>query len=581
MSTPRPTRPIPSGFKRKRTPSPTNTDKTDPKRARPDPGPAPPTAGPSTAGPSTAAGASAAPGNGGAAAAGSSTSGGGTSGEGTSGGGEGAGGGGGRQRPKRRREVVLPQMKDLTETAFHRWIRVLIGALEATETLGLADEYITHFEARYEPVDDLRAHIKDLVEKSKKPNAEIKKRAARLLKEVKTSLEQQGQQAQHAQQAQGRIASDVSKIPHEALEPAFAAIVNTGLLRFYPDVFGNTSSAYNQLHRHLAVSTFQAAAAGLGLTQLQVSLRTANDTNFLYDVYNKFMSSLTAVSKRKMRNPESLEESKETAATKKRMERVHLHFISFLCTLLKLFLSQLCKARYEQAKTDQLRTRLVRAIGNPQCHSDDEILATPLVIPRHGKKPLKITSQARQKVGRHPGLTSIIRDLDVKILAKYERNPRGPRPDSRRTDELLPPSSISTELPKAIYRRPKGTHDILTPLDFFSPAYFNETLDAEEKSRYANHGVALAAMQDELWQPESRVAWMTMGKEEFSQTYEEEALAQYELPTEEQIKEARVRRERAKKVVDEEYEDLETDLDSSEDEAAMNEDEDDADASAK
>ncbi|KAF7296653.1 hypothetical protein HMN09_01073900 [Mycena chlorophos] len=404
-------------------------------------------------------------------------------------------------------------MKDLTKTAFQRWIRALAGIISAQSTLTHADDYIKHYEQRFVPVDDLREHIKNLVEQSKKPNAEIKQRASRLLTEVK------GQVAR----AEGQIAKDIAKISCEHLSTAFATIIAAGLLRFYPDVFGNTSSAYNKLHRHLAVATFQDAVSAFGLTRLQVSITAASDTTFLNGIFDKFMVTLARVSKRAERNPESLEDSAELEATTKRRGR-------------------LCTSRYEQAKTEGLRVRVVCLIGNPECHSDDEVLDEPIPVKEPGEKPYKILTQARVKVGRHPGLTGIMRHLDSKILDKWIRNRKGPRPNTRKTDELLPPSALSSKLPAATYTRPDHEKETRTPLDFFSPQYFNDVLDVEEKSRYAAHGVGMAALDDAVWNPTKN--WATMGTAEFRVKYEPAALAQYSVPTEEEMEQARLRREK-------------------------------------
>jgi hypothetical protein len=177
--------------------------------------------------------------------------------------------------------------------------------------LGKATEGITHFNLRRDQSNDSREAIRRLVTDCRDAGAAATRRAEQLV----DNAEKQGQ---------GRIASTIGLIDSTFLASAFAAVTRSGLKSFHPDVFGPVSSPYNQLHRHLAVSTFTQIALWFGLTNCAVSLTYAQDSTFLYGVFDHYVfntlrdSSLLALNK----GAQHVTETAVVAANKKRRETV-------------------------------------------------------------------------------------------------------------------------------------------------------------------------------------------------------------------------------------------------------------------
>nr|GAT42315.1 predicted protein [Mycena chlorophos] len=65
----------------------------------------------------------------------------------------------------------------------------------------------------------------------------------------------------------------------------FQVVVKLGLLRFQPDLRGDLTSYYNQVHRLLAVLTFQQAALHGAVS----NPLDAADTTYLYRYYDNFI----------------------------------------------------------------------------------------------------------------------------------------------------------------------------------------------------------------------------------------------------------------------------------------------------
>jgi hypothetical protein len=192
------------------------------------------------------------------------------------------------------------------------------GLLTADAVLEPADAYIDHYDKRFNEADDMEDLMRQIVAESKKPNKDAQKRAERLLRDAKV-IAQGGDEPGHY----GQIAKDISLMPAEHIAFFFAAVTRAGLKAFHPDVFGPTHSTYNQLHRHLAVSTFQAIAGWYGYTALKVSLTVAQDYHLLCDMYDNFMFGTVANNSHKESNtPGSLSKALVRSNADKRRAQV-------------------------------------------------------------------------------------------------------------------------------------------------------------------------------------------------------------------------------------------------------------------
>ncbi|KAJ7894985.1 hypothetical protein B0H14DRAFT_3640847, partial [Mycena olivaceomarginata] len=234
-------------------------------------------------------------------------------------------------------------------------------------------------------------------------------------------------------------------MPAEHIAFFFAAVTRAGLKAFHPDVFGPTHSTYNQLHRHLAVSTFQAIAGWYGYTALKVSLTVAQDYHLLCDMYDNFM------------------------------------------------FGTLCDRRYKEAKSKGYRKPILRLMKVKAVHSDDERIPGG---DARKKKGLNICT----KDGRNPIVTAFTRTVTVP--------PTGS-------------SNLSRILPVGV------------PIDFFDPHFYNNELDIQEKAMYMKTGVAFPLAQ--FCNDANVDKWGKLSATEFMKQYGNDVLAQYKLPTPEEL----------------------------------------------
>ncbi|KAJ7149891.1 hypothetical protein C8R43DRAFT_1192454 [Mycena crocata] len=354
----------------------------------------------------------------------------------------------------------VPKEAKPTQRAFQRLIRALCGLLTQNDVLPPAIEQRNHYNQRFNKVHDYRLHMRSLIDQSRTAVAEATERATKLVKDAKA--------------LSGPIATDIARIPADHLATVFTMVLKAGLQGFVPDIEGPIQSAYNQLHRHIAVSAFQFLSSSFALMALNVNNGVAQDHNLLSDMYNNFVYG--------------------TLAQNTKMERRNLGSLSQ-----SLVNSVAYKAR----------TRRIAYVK--EAHSDDE----------H-------SSQGR-RTRLKPGRSTVagkffVEELDVKTEEYRQRNPgRGvqKKADTRKRETpLLRASEISMGLPADV------------PIDFFTPVFYN-SLTVKERARYMDTGVAFP-LEKYAFAPE-HAAWKFMGKAEFMEKYGKEVLAQYNLPSEEEI----------------------------------------------
>ncbi|KAJ7910540.1 hypothetical protein B0H13DRAFT_2329236 [Mycena leptocephala] len=341
-----------------------------------------------------------------------------------------------------------------TQRAFQRHIRMAAGLLIADAVLEPADDYIDHYDKRFNESDDMEGLMRQIVAEAKKPNKDAQKRAERLIRDAKVIARGEGEQPGQY----GQIAKDISLMPAEHIAFFYSAVIRSGLKAFHPDVFGPTHSTYNQLHRHLAVSTFRSIAGWYGYTALNVSLTIADDYHLLSEMYDNFMFGTIKTNSHKENNsPGSLSKALDTSKVDKR--RI-----------------QLCVRRYKEAKARGYRKPILRLLKVKAAHSDDE-------RPPGG--------DAKKK----KGLNICTRTAGARLLPLSV-------PEMRTvTDPPTPSSALSRVLPVGV------------PIDFWDPKFYNKELDVQEKA----------------------IKWAKMPAKEFMEKYGNEVLAQYNLPTPEEI----------------------------------------------
>ncbi|KAJ7429292.1 hypothetical protein B0H11DRAFT_2266215 [Mycena galericulata] len=190
----------------------------------------------------------------------------------------------------------VPDNAKMTQRAFQRFIRAICGLLTQTDVLPSATEAQKHYDKRFDDVDDVREHMRTLVDESRT--------AVSAAKDLATKLKRD------AVRISGPIANDIARIPETHLATVFTMILKAGLRGFCPDLEGPVQSKYNQLHRHLAVSGFQFLSSSFALSALDVNAKVADDTDLLCDMYDHYTyGTLAQKTKMERRRPGSLGQS--------------------------------------------------------------------------------------------------------------------------------------------------------------------------------------------------------------------------------------------------------------------------------
>lgn len=84
------------------------------------------------------------------------------------------------------------------------------------------------------------------------------------------------------------------------------------------------------------------------------------------------------------------------------------------------------------------------------------------------------------------------------------------------------------EIPSLLTQTPKDV-----PIDFFDPEYFNNFLSVKERAHYAHNGVALPLEEHCI---NTRIdLWKNLPEDKFMQVYGNAVLAQYKIPTQEEL----------------------------------------------
>ncbi|KAJ7608163.1 hypothetical protein FB45DRAFT_1129986 [Roridomyces roridus] len=400
-------------------------------------------------------------------------------------------------KPKTRRKQHgiapdnVPEFAKATQRAFQRHIRMACSLFTADAVLTPADDFIDHYDKRFDGDDDMEAHVRSLVDVARQPNADALKRAKRLLKEAKVVADGDGAAGEY-----GNIARDIAEIPAEHISFFYGAVSKAGLKTFHPDVFGPLQSTYNVLHRHIAVSTFSNIAQWHGFSALEVSVNVATDYHLLSEMYDNFVyGTIKGNSHKEFNTPGSLALAHQRQnAVKRRARR--------------------SDARYQKVKQLGYRKPILRMANEEATHSDDE--RVPGGDSRKKRGLLKFP-----KSGRNVILGAFYDTIDAKIKEPLGRTPGARHPEDRK---LHPDTSKTSRLSRIL---PEGI-----PIDYFDPEFFNK-LDPRERAKYAKTGVAFPLPQ--YCTNEHHSDWAKMGKKDFMVKYGNDVLKLYNLPTAEEL----------------------------------------------
>ncbi|KAJ7771288.1 hypothetical protein DFH07DRAFT_953457 [Mycena maculata] len=218
----------------------------------------------------------------------------------------------------------------------------------------------------------------------------------------------------------------------------------------------------------------------------------AENTTLLCDMYDNYIyGTLAQKTKMERRRPGSLAQSIKNGVEYKGRAR-------------------LGEVRFKTATELGLRKPVLRMACVEEAHSDDE----------HKDEECYV----RAKPGRNPLVAEFFyKELDPAAEAYRKRNAKpgqkAPKPRIR-IDPLPPASQIGSILPPDV------------PVDFFTPEFFN-ALTLKERARYTNTGVAFPLKEFAFH--EEHANWKKMGKKDFMFVYGNDVLAQYDIPSAEDI----------------------------------------------
>jgi hypothetical protein len=195
-------------------------------------------------------------------------------------------------------------------------------------------------------------------------------------------------------------------------------------------------------------------------------------------------------------------------------------------------LGQLCERCYKEAKSMRYRKPILRMMKVEAAHSDDE-------RPAGGDARKNRGLLVHTKEGRNPIITAFVYEQDRKIAKRQERSPTKKRyipifydislllsvfrePETRTLANPPTSSALSRILPVGV------------PIDFWTPKFYNDELDLHEKAMYINTGVAFP-LPDFCTSNEHHDDWAQMKAKDFMEKYGNDVLAQYNIPTAEEL----------------------------------------------
>ncbi|KAJ7073699.1 hypothetical protein C8F01DRAFT_1075431 [Mycena amicta] len=255
----------------------------------------------------------------------------------------------------------------------------LVGAFTQTSVIPSAAEYIEHYDHCFDTVDDIQVHMAQLVDDARSAIGETAQMLGKRLRDAVAKVP-------------SKIAAKIGRIPEQHFSLAFDAIQRAGLKAFCPDIVGPVQSTYNQIHRHLAITTLQTAVKIFGLHGLEVDIRLVNKYGLLADVYENYVyGRLAQITTRTERNkPQSLLASTKTQAAVRR-RRVR------------------CGQVYNMAKRLGYRNAVLRGLRSPEMHSDDK--TGPALRTDHKKQSDHCTALSSVAMPRHLYVLQVLCDV--------------------------------------------------------------------------------------------------------------------------------------------------------------------------
>ncbi|KAG6913893.1 hypothetical protein DXG01_003672 [Tephrocybe rancida] len=291
-------------------------------------------------------------------------------------------------------------------------------------------------------------------------------------------------------------ASNIERIPEGYRLIILRAVAVLGLSRWAPDVLSkDPESKYNILHEDLALRTFQRVAAGQGYSHMGINLGIVHNEQLIY-----MFSYMYACAKAEAKSPGAAVRANRLSTVFKRRQDLSIGRVNIL-------------------KAQCLSQHVISLAKETEAHSDDELIEANDANGIAGNYHIKV------KEGRSQKVKTLFRLADV-TRCHLASGKRGYRKQERnRVDSPMPQPSERTAIPQAV------------PIDWFDPEYFNHTLTLREQAQLVKHGVRVALPTADLcatWEQCS--VWKNLSDSDFMLQYGNTVLADYNLPTEEDLK---------------------------------------------
>ncbi|KAJ7715615.1 hypothetical protein B0H16DRAFT_1741772 [Mycena metata] len=375
----------------------------------------------------------------------------------------------------------VPEHTRGLQDALHLHVRILMRRLTAQSVpTPIPPTVKASFEARFSPTDDVTARLDDLLSQAVPP-------ANTAFREVTDFLNT-------ARGTQSQISNCAARVAEHHLSAMFNAVSNAGLISFAPDVFGNADSLYNLAHEHVFVHSFRAVGLLFAYSTIfQVNLALIHDEHLLRRFYRSFVFGHLG---------------EQARIENRRPGQVAINIVKNNQTRRR---DDLKRYRGNQIIDDGFRRAAVKAVAaEPECHSEDE------EDPNTGQRV------AHRKPGRDGAVNKFFHALtqrrDATMVRKSRRGTWHPH---ARPPQRLPATDLSRAVPTNV------------PIDYFSPAFFND-MTVRERASYMNNGIALPTEEHcETW--EAIQKWKGLSDAVFMQKYGTAKLALYNLPTLEEL----------------------------------------------
>ena len=137
---------------------------------------------------------------------------------------------------------------------------------------------------------------------------------------------------------QGRIATNIKRIPEPVLLMMFRTVASYGLKGWKPDLLSSdASSMYNFLHETIALLTFEQATAAYGYAHIGMNMNNIRDYALLRKFYRNFVFSyMTRIAKLEARNTGAVAKAMQQGPVWKRQAEVCASFEYCIVTSLSV-----------------------------------------------------------------------------------------------------------------------------------------------------------------------------------------------------------------------------------------------------